>query len=47
MTLDIIDFLDRKGGDSKAIRESQSKRGGPPEVVDEVIQMYEDWVKSE
>lgn len=46
MTLDVISFIDGKGGNSEVIRESQRKRGHSVEVVDEVIQMYQDWVKS-
>ncbi|KAI9463983.1 serine-tRNA ligase [Lactarius psammicola] len=45
MTLDVTSFIDSKGGNSEAIRESQRKRGHSVEVVDEVIQMYQDWVK--
>ena len=45
MTLDVTSFIDNKGGDSEAIRESQRKRGHSVEIVDEVIQMYQDWVK--
>jgi len=46
MTLDVTKFIDSKGGNSEEIRESQRKRGHSVEVVDEVIQMYQDWVKS-
>ena len=46
MTLDVTSFIDSKGGNSEVIRESQRKRGHSVEVVDEVIQMYQDWVKS-
>jgi seryl-tRNA synthetase len=46
MTLDILHFIDAKGGNSEEIRESQRKRGNSVELVDEVIQMYADWVKS-
>jgi seryl-tRNA synthetase len=46
MTLDVTSFIDNKGGNSELIRESQRKRGHSVEVVDEVIQMYQDWVKS-
>ena len=46
MTLDVTSFIDNKGGNSEAIRESQRKRGHSVEVVDDVIQMYQDWVKS-
>jgi hypothetical protein len=46
MTLDVTSFIDGKGGNSEVIRESQRKRGHPVEAVDEVIQMYQDWVKS-
>ncbi|KAJ7135385.1 hypothetical protein C8R43DRAFT_1020813 [Mycena crocata] len=46
MTLDILHFIDSKGGNLAEIRESQRKRGESVELVDEVIQMYADWVKS-
>ncbi|KAI0316233.1 serine-tRNA ligase [Amylostereum chailletii] len=45
MTLDVLQFLDNKGGNAEEIRESQRKRGHSVEIVDEVIQMYADWVK--
>lgn len=38
-------FIKDKGGDPEVIRESQRKRGHSVEVVDEVIAMYEEWVK--
>lgn len=46
MTLDITRFIDSKGGNAEEIRESQRKRGHSVELVDEIIQMYADWVKS-
>lgn len=46
MTLDVLHFIDSKGGNANEIRESQKKRGLSVEIVDEVIQMYADWVKS-
>ena len=46
MTLDILQFVDSKGGNAEEIKESQRKRGESIELVDEVIQMYADWVKS-
>jgi len=46
MTLDVTGFIDAKGGNSEEIRESQRKRGHSVEIVDEIIQMYQDWVKS-
>ena len=45
MTLDVLHFIDNKGGNAEEIRESQRKRGLSVEIVDEVIQMYTDWVK--
>ncbi|TDL19478.1 serine-tRNA ligase [Rickenella mellea] len=45
MTLDVTSFIDNKGGNSEEIRESQRKRGHSVELVDEVIQMYTQWVK--
>jgi len=46
MTLDILNFIDSKGGNAEEIKESQRKRGDSVELVDEIIQMYSDWVKS-
>ncbi|KAI0717897.1 serine-tRNA ligase [Cerioporus squamosus] len=45
MTLDVLHYIDNKGGNAEEIRESQRKRGLSVELVDEVIQMYADWVK--
>jgi seryl-tRNA synthetase len=47
MTLDVISFIDSKGGNAEEIRQSQRKRGESVELVDEIVQMYADWVKSE
>jgi seryl-tRNA synthetase len=46
MTLDILHFIDNKGGNAEEIRESQRKRGHSVELVDQIVQMYGDWVKS-
>ncbi|KAF8452489.1 serine-tRNA ligase [Boletus edulis BED1] len=45
MTLDVLSFIDSKGGNAEEIRESQRKRGEPVELVDQVIEMYAEWVK--
>ncbi|EPQ51884.1 serine-tRNA ligase [Gloeophyllum trabeum ATCC 11539] len=45
MTLDVLHFIDAKGGNAEEIRESQKRRGLSTELVDEVIQMYAEWVK--
>jgi len=45
MTLDVTSFIDRKGGNAEEIRESQRKRGESVEIIDEVIGMYDEWVK--
>ncbi|PBK63789.1 serine-tRNA ligase [Armillaria solidipes] len=45
MTLEILNFIDNKGGNAEEIRESQRKRGESVELVDEIIQMYTEWVK--
>ncbi|KIM24287.1 hypothetical protein M408DRAFT_331818 [Serendipita vermifera MAFF 305830] len=45
MTLDIHMFMKDKDGDPDAIRESEKKRYHNVEVVDEVIALYEEWVK--
>jgi seryl-tRNA synthetase len=46
MTLDVTTFIAEKDGDPEAIRESQKKRGNSVELVDEVIALYKEWVKS-
>ncbi|GMF03189.1 unnamed protein product [[Candida] boidinii] len=43
--LDILQFIDEKGGNSEIIRESQKRRGASVELVDEIIQNYNDWTK--
>lgn len=40
-------FIKDKGGDPDLIRESQKKRFHNVEVVDEVIALYDNWVKRE
>jgi seryl-tRNA synthetase len=47
MTLDVHMFIKEKGGDPDAIRESEKKRYHSIEIVDEVIALYEEWVKRE
>lgn len=44
--LDIIQFIEEKGGDPEAIRVSQKARGDSVEIVDEIIQGYKNWTKS-
>jgi seryl-tRNA synthetase len=46
MTLDVTTFIAEKEGDPETIRESQRKRGNSVELVDEVIALYKEWVKS-
>ncbi|ODV83254.1 hypothetical protein CANARDRAFT_100868 [[Candida] arabinofermentans NRRL YB-2248] len=41
--LDILQFIDEKGGNAQAVRDSQKKRGASVEIVDEIIQEYKDW----
>jgi len=45
MTLDLISFIDSKGGNVEEIRESQRKRGDSVELVDEIVAMYAEWVR--
>jgi seryl-tRNA synthetase len=40
--LDVLDFIKERGGDPEKIRESQRRRFAKVEVVDEVIEMWED-----
>lgn len=44
--LDILQFIEEKGGNPEAIRVSQKARGDPVELVDEIIAEYKDWSKS-
>jgi seryl-tRNA synthetase len=39
--LDITDFIASRGGDPEAIRESERKRNARPEIVDEIIDLWE------
>lgn len=43
--LDIVQFIDEKGGDSEKIRESQRRRGDSVEIVDEIISEYKNWTQ--
>lgn len=36
-----------KGGDPQLVKDSQAKRFAPPELVDEVLALYKDWVACE
>ena len=40
--LDVVDFIEERGGDPKKIKESQKRRFAPEETVDEVIALYDD-----
>ncbi|KAK9314747.1 hypothetical protein V1522DRAFT_406954 [Lipomyces starkeyi] len=43
--LDILQFLEDKGGNPEAIRKSQQARGASVEIVDEIINDYKEWTK--
>lgn len=45
--LDIIQFIEEKGGNPEIIRKSQKARGDSVEIVDEIIAEYKAWTKSE
>lgn len=45
--LDVVDFVKERGGDPKAIVESQRRRYASEEAVTEVLELYEDHRKSE
>ena len=40
--LDVVDFIQERGGDLKKLYESQRKRHAPENAIDEVIALYED-----
>ncbi|KAI7861913.1 seryl-tRNA synthetase [Spinellus fusiger] len=43
--LDINLLLEDRGGNPEIVKESQKRRGGSVEVVDEIIAQYKEWVK--
>jgi len=45
--LDVNDFIKDRGGNPEKIKESQRRRHAPVEVVDEVIEMFEDHRKTQ
>ncbi|KAA8915957.1 hypothetical protein TRICI_001874 [Trichomonascus ciferrii] len=44
--LDIIQFLEDKGGNPELIRKSQKARGDSVEIVDEIINEYKEWTRN-
>ena len=44
--LDINLLLVDRGGNPETVKESQRRRGAPVEIVDEIIALYKEWVKS-
>lgn len=44
--LDVVDFIKERGGDPEKIRESQRRRYANVEIVDEVIELYEEHRRS-
>ena len=44
--LDINLFIEEKGGNPELIRQSQRARGASVELVDEIIDLYKNWVKT-
>ncbi|KAI8139080.1 seryl-tRNA synthetase [Fennellomyces sp. T-0311] len=45
--LDINLLLEDRGGNPETVKESQRRRGGNVEIVDEIIALYKDWVKTQ
>ncbi|PWN23116.1 serine-tRNA ligase [Microstroma glucosiphilum] len=45
--IDLVLLQEDKGGDPKVVRDSQAKRGAPPEIVDQVLEMYKDWTRAD
>ncbi|KAI7887393.1 seryl-tRNA synthetase [Lichtheimia hyalospora FSU 10163] len=45
--LDINLLLKERGGDPELVKESQRRRGAPVEVVDEILEKYKEWVKTQ
>lgn len=45
--LDINLLLEDRGGNPEAVKESQRRRGDSVEIVDEIISIYKQWVKTQ
>jgi hypothetical protein len=45
LMLDINEFRTEKGGNPERVRESQRRRGGKVEIVDEIIELDREWIK--
>ncbi|CAO1618982.1 unnamed protein product [Sympodiomycopsis kandeliae] len=45
--IDLTLLQEDKGGDPRVVRDSQAKRGAPAELVDEVLELYKDWTRSD
>lgn len=41
--LDVLSFIEARGGNPELIRESQRRRHAPVEAVDEVIALFEEF----
>ncbi|KAJ2737731.1 Cytosolic seryl-tRNA synthetase, partial [Coemansia sp. BCRC 34301] len=44
--LDINLFIAEKGGNPELIRESERRRNGKPQLVDEIIEQYQEWTSA-
>ena len=44
--IDLLDFITDRGGNPEKIRESQRRRHAPVEIVDEIIEKFEDHRKT-
>ncbi|KAJ2400877.1 Cytosolic seryl-tRNA synthetase, partial [Coemansia sp. RSA 2531] len=44
--LDVNIFIAEKGGNPELIRESERRRNGKPQLVDEIIGQYQDWTSA-
>lgn len=45
--IDLLDFITDRGGNPEKIRESQRRRHAPVEIVDEIIEKFEDHKKTQ
>lgn len=44
--LDIQLLIEEKGGNPELVKESQRRRGGDVEIIDEIIALYKEWTTS-
>ncbi|CAO1619616.1 unnamed protein product [Jaminaea pallidilutea] len=45
--IDLVLLQEDKGGDPQLVKDSQAKRGADPKIVEEVLELYKEWVQAD